>query len=307
MALTGVLRPGYIQIRVTDIAAALTHYVDRLGLDAVGREADGRVYLRAWDEFDRHSVILRPADAAGMDFVGFKVASEAELDALAHRIAATGTRIEEIPAGEQPGLGRRVSFVVPTGHRVELFAEMALAEDGPMTRNPELWRREPHGMRVTRFDHCNLHGPNIDATVRFFTEVLGFSLSEAAQTPDGSIAAAFLTCSNKAHDIAFIRRDEPGKFHHAAFWLDSWYDVGQAADLIARYDIPLDIGPTRHGITRGQTIYFFDPSGNRNEVFSGGYIYYPDNPRRLWTVDQLGKAVFYYQRELNSRFMSVVT
>jgi len=307
MALTGVLRPGYIQIRVIDIDAALTHYVDRLGLHEVSREADGRIYLRAWDEFDRHSVILRPADMAGMDFVGFKVASESELDTLSQRIREAGTKIEEIPAGEQPGVGRRLHFVVPTGHRIELFAGMALAENGPMTRNPELWREEPHGMRVTRFDHCNLHGPNIDATVRFFTEVLDFSLSEAAQTPDGSIAAAFLSCSNKAHDIAFIRRDEPGKFHHAAFWLDSWYDVGQAADIVARYDIPLDIGPTRHGITRGQTIYFFDPSGNRNEVFSGGYIYYPDNPQRLWTVDKLGKAVFYYQRELNERFMRVVT
>ncbi|MFD1961557.1 hypothetical protein ACFSHP_25495 [Novosphingobium panipatense] len=29
--------------------------------------------------------------------------------------------------------------------------------------------------------------------------------------------------------------------------------------MISRYDISLDIGPTRHGITRGQTIYFFDP------------------------------------------------
>ena len=54
--------------------------------------------------------------------------------------------------------------------------------------------------------------------------------------------------------------------------------VGHAADIIARYNIALDIGPTRHGITRGQTIYFFDPSGNRNEVFSGGYIHYPDHP-----------------------------
>jgi catechol 2,3-dioxygenase len=66
MALTGVLRPGYIQIRVIDIQAALTHYIDRLGLHEVSREADGRVYLRAWDEFDRHSVILRPADMPGM-------------------------------------------------------------------------------------------------------------------------------------------------------------------------------------------------------------------------------------------------
>ena len=41
MALTGVLRPGYIQIRVTDIDAALAHYVDRVGLHEVSREPDG--------------------------------------------------------------------------------------------------------------------------------------------------------------------------------------------------------------------------------------------------------------------------
>jgi len=307
MALTGVLRPGYIQIRVTDIDAAIRHYVDRVGLHEVSRETDGRVYLRAWDEFDRHSIVLRPAEAPGMDYVGFKVANEDELAGLGRRIEVAGTRVTEIPAGEQPGLGHRLSFVVPTGHRIELFAEIALSEHGPMTRNPELWQEEPHGMRVTRFDHCNLHGPDVDRTVKFFTELLDFSLTEAAQTPDGSIAAAFLSCSNKAHDIAFIRRAEPGKFHHAAFWLDSWHEVSQAADIIARYDIPLDMGPTRHGITRGQTIYFFDPSGNRNEVFSGGFIYYPDNPQCIWSVDKIGKAVSYYQRELNERFMSVVT
>ena len=89
--------------------------------------------------------------------------------------------------------------------------------------------------------------------------------------------------------------------------MDSWHEVGQAADLIARHDIPLDIGPTRHGITRGQTIYFFDPSGNRNETFSGGYIYYPDQPTITWTVDRLGKAIFYHDRKLNERFMTVMT
>lgn len=90
-----------------------------------------------------------------------------------------------MPAGEQPGVGRRLSFLAPTGHRIELFAEMALSEQGPMTRNPEIWRKEPHGMRVTRFDHCNIHGPNIDAVVEFFTEVLDFSLTEAARRRTG--------------------------------------------------------------------------------------------------------------------------
>jgi hypothetical protein len=75
----------------------------------------------------------------------------------------------------------------------------------------------------------------------------------------------------KAHDIAFVRHPEPGKLHHLAFELENWQAIGHAADILTRYDISLDLGPTRHGITRGQTIYFFDPSGNRCETFAGGY------------------------------------
>jgi catechol 2,3-dioxygenase len=47
MALKGVLRPGYIQIRVTDLDAALKHYADRVGLHEVSREHDGRVSLQS--------------------------------------------------------------------------------------------------------------------------------------------------------------------------------------------------------------------------------------------------------------------
>ena len=71
--------------------------------------------------------------------------------------------------------------------------------------------------------------------------------------------------------------------------------------------MPVDIGPTQHGITRGETIYFFDPSGNRNEVFAGGYEAYPDRPTVIWTLDQLGKGILYIDRELNERFTTVLT
>ncbi|MGH7805925.1 MAG: catechol 2,3-dioxygenase, partial [Candidatus Binatia bacterium] len=36
-------------------------------------------------------------------------------------------------------------------------------------------------------------------------------------------------------------------------------------------------------------------------------IYYPDRPTITWTEDQLGKAIFYYERCLNERFLSVTT
>lgn len=306
MALTGVLRPGFIQMRVLDMDAAVTHYVDRLGLNPVTTGPDGRVYLKGWDEFDHHSVVLRKADTAGLDVMAFKVASEADLDGFAKRITAWGLSVDHVVEGEQPGLGRRIGFTLPSGHRIELYASIALAEKHPPIKNPDVWPEEPRGMKATRFDHALLYGPDIDKNLKFFQEVLDFSLAEKIELPDG-LLAIWLTCSNKAHDIAFVKHAEPGKFHHAAFYLETWMDIGHAADIMSRYNISIDIGPTRHGITRGQTIYFFDPSGNRNEVFAGGYIYYPDNPVRVWDENELGKGIFYYEKQLNERFLTVVT
>ena len=125
--------------------------------------------------------------------------------------------------------------------------------------------------------------------------------------PERLMIGAFLTCSNKPHDVAFIRQPVKNKFHHASFILDNWGEVLKAADIISKKRVSLDIGPTRHGITRGETIYFFDPSGNRNEVFAGGYIYYPDKPTITWTDDELGRAIFYHDRKLNEKFLSVFT
>lgn len=308
MAMTGVLRAGFVQIRVLDMDEAMVHYVDRIGLSKVDEAADGRVYLKCFDEFDRHSIVLREAESPGLDVMAFKVAKDSDLDDFAQRIEASGTAVDQVPAGEQPGVGRRIGFTIPSGHRIELYAEMERSADAPPIENPDIWRDEPRGMRALSFDHCLLYGPHIPETVDFFTDVLDFSLTEKVVPPDGGpTIAAFLTCSNKAHEVAFVEHAEPGKFHHASFLLDSWHDVGHAADMIARYDISRDIGPTRHGITMGQTIYFFDPSGNRNEVFCGGHIFYADHPTRVWSADQLGKGIFYYEKELNDRFLGVVT
>ncbi|VAX02559.1 Catechol 2,3-dioxygenase [hydrothermal vent metagenome] len=274
----------------------------------VGTEADGRVYLKAYDEFDRHSIVLRECEEAGLDMMAFKVSSEAYLDEYEEKLRGQGFEVTNIDAGEQPGVGRRISFVAPTGHRFDLYVDMELSDNGPMTNNPDVSQLDPRGMKVLRFDHCLLYGGDIDGIKKVFEEILGFSTSEVVVDDDtGMIIALFLTCSNKAHDLALVRHEEDGKLHHVSFLVEDWTSLRDAADIMTRYDISRDIGPTRHGITRGQTIYFFDPSGNRNEVFAGGYHFYPDNPLRVWQASSVGKAIFYYERELNDRFMTVVT
>jgi len=304
----GVMRPGHIQLRVLDINEALTHYRDILGLIEVETDSSGRVYLKGWTEVDKFSVILREANEPGMDFVGYKVLNNEVLDQLQKELVEFGCQIEEVPAGELSGCGRRVRFDSPTGHMFEIYAEKEqTGKWGVSNTNPEAWPRGLKGMKATRFDHCLLYGDDIEGTRKLFQDVLGFELAEQVIDADGESIANFLTSSMKAHDVAFIKHPEKGKFHHASFYLNTWEDVLRAADIISMEDISLDIGPTRHGLTHGETIYFFDPSGNRNEVFAGGDYHYPDHKPVTWTADSLGKAIFYHDRQLNERFLTVLT
>jgi catechol 2,3-dioxygenase len=305
----GVMRPGHVQLRVLDLEEAITHYRDRLGLIEVGRDSQERAYFKAWTEVDAFSVVLREADAPGMDFMGFKVLDTDTLANLKAELEEYGCQVENIPAGELDGCGERVRFDSPTGHYFELYAEKEqTGKWGINNNNPEAWPEGLKGMRPTRFDHCLLYGDDIDGTVQLLQKVLGFQLSEQVLDREtDTLVAAFLTVSTKAHDVAFVRHPEKGKFHHASFYLNTWEDVLRAADLISMHDIPLDIGPTRHGLTHGETIYFFDPSGNRNEVFAGGDYTYPDHPVVTWDADKIGKAIFYHDRVLNEAFLGVVT
>ncbi len=304
----GVMRPGHIQLRVMNLQEALEHYRDLLGLIETDRDAQGRVYLKAWTEVDKFSLVLREAGSPGMDFLGFKVVDDATLDRLGGELAEFGCAVEHIPAGELKGCGRRVRFVAPSGHRFELYADKDYTGKwGISDVNPEAWPRGLQGMKARRFDHALLYGDELDATFELFTRVLGFDLAEQVVDPAGHRVAHFLTASMKAHDIAFIQCPDKDKLHHVSFYLETWEDVLRAADLISMTDTSIDIGPTRHGLTHGKTIYFFDPSGNRNEVFCGGDYHYPDHKPVTWKAEDLGKAIFYHDRQLNERFLSVLT
>lgn len=306
MPMTGVLRPGHVQLRVLDMQASLVHYIERVGLVETDRDEQGRVYLKGWDEQDWFSLVLREADAPGMDFMAFKVDSTATLDALEQKLRDFGCKVERIPAGELKHCGERVRFDSPTGHHFELYADKDVKGNGLGRLNPHPWSEDVKGMKVHRFDHCLVYGDDLDGSVKLFTEVLGFQ--EAEIVVDGELKiGSFLTCGMKAHDLAIIRFPGKDKLHHVSFLLKSWEEVLHAADIMGMYKIPIDIGPTRHGITRGRTIYFFDPSGNRNETFCDSYDWYPDHEKITWTSDELGGAIFYHDQALNDRFLSVVT
>ncbi|MDV7211414.1 catechol 2,3-dioxygenase [Azotobacter beijerinckii] len=308
MAMTGVLRPGHTQLRVLNLEESVKFYTDVLGLVETGRDAAGRVYFKCHDERDHHSFIIRESDRSGMDFYGFKVLDKATLDRLEADLRNYGVVTERIPAGDLLETGERVRFEIPTGHLIELYAEKKEIGDSLGYVNPDVIIEGRKGISPLRLDHWQIHGSDLDGSRDLFTQVLGFSLVERILGEDGKTdMAVWLSCSTKAHDIAFVRDERNNTVHHASFLLDTWEHVLRAADIMTKHRVSIDIGPLRHGITRGTTIYAFDPSGNRFETFCGGYDFYPDMKPYTWTWDEIGTAIFYHTRELNERFLTVVT
>ena len=85
--------------------------------------------------------------------------------------------------------------------------------------------------------------------------------------------------------------------------------VGEYYDpaLLPPPESPIDF-PIEQVNPRGETIYFFDPSGNRNETFAGlGYLSMRDRPVTTWTEDKLWTGIFYHTGEVTPSFTDVYT
>lgn len=303
----GVMRLGYVHARVTDLEEAKQYYAGLMGLCQI-HEADGRVYYKGWDEWDHHSVVLEEGGVGVVKF-GFKVEKPEDLDLYETRAQRFGAATERMSKGDNLEVSDGIRCALPNGHTVELYHGMTAIGLEVGTHNPDAFPADLRGIGIPALDHGLFVGDDVEGTERFFVDVLDFRPTErmlATMDEGAPLIATWLTCGNKVHDIAFIKGPD-GKLHHFAFQLKDWQQVTLAADLLVHNDVPIDLAPTRHGITRGETCYFFDPSGNRNETFAGGYVSYPDRPVMTWTMDHLGKALDYYKREVTDTFLTVYT
>ncbi len=303
-AVEGILRLSHAEVRVPDLELAIAYYTEVVGLIETDRTAD-RSYLKAWDELQHHSLILASAPTYGLNALGFKVIDRGELDRLAARVEAAGIAVQRLQPGEAGvGSGTIARFLTPSGHTVELEHGQAQVGNGLPLINPPPKPDNLRGMAPPRIDHIFLMCEDVDGITAFYRDVLEFRMTEQIVADDGHLLASFLERSHTAHDIAFITGPD-GAFHHLAYWVDEWNDLRTAADTCAYHGVRVDVAPTRHGATRGCGLYFFDPAGNRNEMFTGGYQFDPDDEPTTWTEAEMGRAIFAYRGKVDQKFMTV--
>jgi catechol 2,3-dioxygenase len=117
-----------------------------------------------------------------------------------------------------------------------------------------------------RVGHVVLNVSNVEASTKFYTEVLGFEISR--QTDFGT----FLTCGKIHHDVALFQAPEGAQpvsqgqigLNHVAIQVEDMEALKAFYQRFKAHNVPLD-HLTDHGMTA--SIYFYDPDGIRLEFF----------------------------------------
>jgi catechol 2,3-dioxygenase len=129
---------------------------------------------------------------------------------------------------------------------------------------------------LRKIGHVVLNVTDLEASVRFYTEVLGLRISDRypdTMVPGGMV---FLRCNTDHHGVALVGgagRLERTSLNHFAFEVGSPDEVFHARDWLRQHGVPIVFeGRRRAGCQLA--VEFQDPDGNNLEIY--------------WGLDQIG-------------------
>ena len=230
-----------VDLQVPDLAAARRFYTEVWGLTAV-ESAGSAVVLRATGA-DHHVLVLHQGEAE-LHSITFRAPSREAVERAVVTVVAAGGRLLGAPgAVDWPGGGFGLAFVDSQGRTLRLVhGDIARTPDAPVQDRPE------------RLSHVNINSDATDATARFFTDALGFRLS------DRSKIMAFVRCNGDHHAIVIADAPVNG-LNHVAFMMPSLEGVMRASGRMVDHGHPIGWGVGRHGPGDNVFAYFVDPFG----------------------------------------------
>ncbi|WP_157018161.1 catechol 2,3-dioxygenase [Mesorhizobium xinjiangense] len=285
---------GHVELLTDKPEESLNFFVNVYGLTESGREGNS-VYLRAFDDYEFHTLKLTASDSTGVGHVGYRTTSEGALERRVAAIEAMGCGIGWVDG--DMGHGRAYRFNDPDGHIFELYYDTRVYE-APLGEKPALkniaQRYHGRGTGVRRIDHLNLLASDVRAIKAFMTEAFGSRATEEILLDNGRLGGCWFTVNNKSYDIAYTEDHSGarGRFHHVTYAVDSREDVLRAADIFLENGVYIETGPHKHAVQGTFFLYVYEPAGNRVEVANAGarLILRPDWPTVVWTEAERRKG-----------------
>jgi catechol 2,3-dioxygenase len=285
---------AHVELLTPTPQESLHFFVNVFGMTESGRRGDS-VYLRAWDDYEHHTLKLTASRVAGMGHMAFRATSP---EALQHRAAV----IEHSGLGKgwtdgDLGHGPAYTFNTTDGHAMEIYYETEWYVPPPALQpalKNQAQRFPARGVNVRRLDHLNLLAADVAGLRHFFEDVLGMRTTEMIVLDNGEEAGAWMTTTNKSYDLAFTadHYGARGRFHHVTYAIDSREEVLRAADIFLENGVYIETGPHKHAVQQTFFLYVYEPGGNRVEVDNAGarLVLAPDWQPVIWTEAERKKG-----------------
>ncbi len=218
----GIASLGYLAIETTKLDDWMSFAGDVLGFQVGEPDERGDVALRMDERPARF--VLRPGGLDRVVALGWEVTDDEALEQLAGTLAATGIAMRRGTPAECAArhVGSVLHATDPAGQALELFTS-------PRPANTPF--RPPHPMSEFRtgdlgLGHIVVQVADVAATLAFYTDVLGFRLSDRLAEK-----LYFLRCNPRHHSIGIADIGGPPRMLHVMVEVAGFDDVGRALDL----------------------------------------------------------------------------
>jgi 3,4-dihydroxy-9,10-secoandrosta-1,3,5(10)-triene-9,17-dione 4,5-dioxygenase len=273
--MTSVASLGYLRIESPDVAAWREFGVRVLGMvEGRGPSADA-LYLRM-DDFPARLVIL-PGERDRLLASGWEVAGAGDLAEIGRALDQAGVAVKTATSQElaERRVGQMLRFDDPSGNALEVFCGAAL-EHRPAV--------SPYGNRfitgLLGMGHVVLPVSDGEASLRFYTDVLGFRLRDSmrmapelfGQPAGGPIWLRFLGCNPRHHSLALAPFPAPAGIVHLMIEVAALDDVGRAMDRCARRGARMSATLGRHANDLMVSFYVATPGGFDIEYGTDGRL-----------------------------------
>lgn len=286
---------GHVEVLTNKFEESLDFFTRVYGLKLSGQD-DQSAYLRAWDDYEYHSLKLTRSDTTGVAHIGYRVTSEAALERRVKAIEASGYKTHGWVDGDL-GHGRAYRFEDPFGHVFELYWDTVKytppPEDAPALKNMSS-RFHAQGACPRRIDHLNLLSEDVTQFRDFMQTCLGSRVTEQIRLDNGRLGGCWFTVNNKTYDLACTEEHGRGqnRLHHVTYATDQREDILRAADVFLENGVHIETGPHKHAIQGTFFLYVWEPAGNRVELANAGarLILQPDWETVTWTEAERKKG-----------------